>query len=568
MSRTKLRFDSLFRRGASALLFGGLVAAAAPALADDAFSYANFSDLSGLGVNGNAAGTLDGAQSVLRITPAIANQSGSAFRAVNMSGDYSFSTMFDFRLHGGAGGPDVTGDPLGADGMLFVLHQDTRGTAARGEPGGNMGFFAAATNVTTPRITPALAIEFDTWEAGIFDVPFNVDTNGNHVGINVLGANPYLSSFSLAQTPSLSATPLSLNNGTRHFAWVDYDGSTKELSVYLANDSDKPASPLLSRTLPLDQIFSGNTVYAGFTAGTGGATNNHDLWSWNFSTAPSSMPPSPPVPPPFTPVNVALPNFADPGAIDFQLNGNAAFVGDRLRVVPSVNNQRGTAYLRDPMTLPEGSTFSAQFAFQMTNGFTTEGAPNGDVPGADGLMFVLQSQDEFALGTLGAGVGLFGTRGGFLAVEFDTWSSGSFDPAGVPATGNHLGINASGFSGINGSGAQVRVPMAAPFLWNDGQTHFAWVEYDGTNLNVFVANEDLKPLVPMATMPIDLDLIFNDINGRNIWAGFTSGTGGARNDTDVLSFQMQVVPEPSSIALCGVALVGLMGYGVRRRRTG
>ncbi|HMN29686.1 MAG TPA: hypothetical protein PKE45_16165 [Caldilineaceae bacterium] len=64
--------------------------------------------------------------------------------------------------------------------------------------------------------------------------------------------------------------------------WVDYDASSTTLQVFLAQDTNKPAAPLLSQNVNIRSIV-GPAAFVGFTAATGGAFMNHDLRNWSYN---------------------------------------------------------------------------------------------------------------------------------------------------------------------------------------------------------------------------------------------------------------------------------------------
>ncbi|MDP6455382.1 MAG: hypothetical protein QF898_19025 [SAR202 cluster bacterium] len=68
-----------------------------------------------IAVNGSAS-------SALHLAPASIGVGGSAFldQIIAVDSDTSFSTQFQFRMHGGSG----------ADGLAFMLHNDPDGTSA------------------------------------------------------------------------------------------------------------------------------------------------------------------------------------------------------------------------------------------------------------------------------------------------------------------------------------------------------------------------------------------------------------------------------------------------------
>ena len=236
-----------------ASLVGGVTQTYATSL-----NYADFSDVSGLQLNGNAAQATTSDGQVLRLTPSAPGQSGSAFslNSIALNSGYSFSTFFSFRLSNPGGIGDEDGQ--GADGIVFTV-QTVSNTS--GGTGGGIGYQG---------IPNSLGIEFDTFNNGS---ALN-DPNGNHIGIDT-GGN--------IASIATQTYPTRMNDGNVHYAWVDYNGSTGELDVRLADTLSRPISANLSYNLDLGAILGSANAFVGFTAGTGAGYNDQDILSWQFN---------------------------------------------------------------------------------------------------------------------------------------------------------------------------------------------------------------------------------------------------------------------------------------------
>jgi hypothetical protein len=199
----------------------------------------------------------------LRLTPSVGSLGNSAFLTAprQFGADYSFSTSMAIDIHTPSGSGDLDG--FGADGMTFVI---AAGPPSVGLPGGGLGLDGAFANF--------VALEFDTYETGSFDPAAG---NGTHLGIDVDGAS--IARTAVGQIPYF-------NGGTQgqniRYAWIDYDGITDQMQVYFGNTATKPASPALTATVDLASIFDIDQLTLGFTAGTGGAWNTHDVVNWHF----------------------------------------------------------------------------------------------------------------------------------------------------------------------------------------------------------------------------------------------------------------------------------------------
>jgi len=214
-------------------------------------SFPDFSDVSSLQLNGSATTAFDGSQQVLRLTPSVNGQAGSAFSqtTVPLNADASFSTVFSFRFTQPNSG--------GADGMVFVVQTVANNV---GGAGGGIGYLG---------IPNSVGVEFDTFDNG-----GGFDFDANHVGIDTNGNfDPVVANLdALGQ----------LDQGGVFYAWVDYNGATDGMEVRVNNAPSRPVSPTLTRTLNVPAILGSPNAYVGFTSATGGANNTHDVLSWGF----------------------------------------------------------------------------------------------------------------------------------------------------------------------------------------------------------------------------------------------------------------------------------------------
>ncbi len=238
------------------LIIGSLLITGATAASAVPIIYNDFSDVSGLTLNGSAAGLTTNPDNTLRLTNDF-YQSGSAFstNAIALNSNMSFSTAFSFNISDSKGFSDSDG--VGADGLAFVLQ--TNGNTAGGN-GGGIGYMG---------INNSLAIEFDTWD----NVPWD-NNDGNHVGINLNGD---------VNSVVQASVSTRMNNGLDWFAWIDYNGASDLLEVRLAQLDLRPTTALLAYTVDLTTILNSTSAYAGFSSGTGAGAGQYDILDWQFN---------------------------------------------------------------------------------------------------------------------------------------------------------------------------------------------------------------------------------------------------------------------------------------------
>ncbi|MEP7207846.1 MAG: L-type lectin-domain containing protein [Casimicrobiaceae bacterium] len=196
-----------------------------------------------------------------------------------------------------------------------------------------------------------------------------------------------------------------------------------------------------------------------------------------------------------------------------QLNGNAACTGGVLRVTPAAFSQSGSTFSTTLIPLGAGASFSTYFSFRMSaSGFG----------GADGIVFVIQPVAS-TVGGGGGGIGYVGIPNS-LGVEFDTWDNGvgSGDP-----DGNHVGID------LNGSVASVQTaPVSSPL--DDGSIWYAWIDYDGSVLELRLSQTNVRPVSPILSRAVALSSV---LGTSSAYVGFTSGTGAAYSNHDILTWR-------------------------------
>ena len=181
----------------------------------------------------------------LRLTPNSGNQSGSAFwkQKISLPKNFSFSVYFTSKMTPGSR----------ADGMTFCIQQASN---TAGSSGGGLGY----QNMPGKSI----AIEYDTYNNG--------EINNNHIALDINGV--------LHGSTNVVSSPVDLADKAMKYNWIDYNGATQILEVRISNTLVRPTLATLTvSNLNLASNFLNNTdVYFGFTAATGGATEEHAVY--------------------------------------------------------------------------------------------------------------------------------------------------------------------------------------------------------------------------------------------------------------------------------------------------
>ncbi|EOA13026.1 hypothetical protein CARUB_v10026022mg [Capsella rubella] len=213
---------------------------------------------------------------ILQLTNATNSQIGHAFSKKPIefkSGEsVSFSTHFVCALL-------PAGDPSG-HGITFFVSNSTDFKGA--EATRYFGIF----NKNGSTSTRVLAVELDISVASeLFDI------SDNHVGIDVNSPvsveSANASYFSDKEGKKID---IKLLSGDPIQVWVDYAGSTLNVSLAPLKNK-KPSRPLLSSTsIILTNILQGRRMFVGFSGSTGSSMSYQYILGWSFSKSMASLP--------------------------------------------------------------------------------------------------------------------------------------------------------------------------------------------------------------------------------------------------------------------------------------
>ncbi|MFJ7937927.1 L-type lectin-domain containing protein [Peribacillus sp. NPDC096622] len=218
---------------------------------------------------------------IVQITPNSPNQKGGIWSTeankMDLTKDFNASMYIYFGNQGANA----------ADGMAFVMHNDSRGTNALSpHSGSGLGVYAGQKHGSskTDGIQKSFAVEFDTYiNNNGFDGYFDTNTTkGTHVAWSYPGlAETYIDYFTLFEYrrtmkhnnidgPSSSVQyPGNLSNDTWRKFTINWNATTSTLT-YQLEGLDPVSVPI-----NIQNIFGADQVYWGFTGSTGSRYQNN-----------------------------------------------------------------------------------------------------------------------------------------------------------------------------------------------------------------------------------------------------------------------------------------------------
>ncbi|KAL6633670.1 hypothetical protein ACP70R_026341 [Stipagrostis hirtigluma subsp. patula] len=224
-------------------------------------------------------------QGALQITPDTGNNADTFF--VNQTGRVLYPSPFvlwaDSASNSSADGRHVASFSTAFKVNLFRVNKTVKGEGfafliASGNdepPHGSAGGYLGLTNASTDgnATNGFAAVELDTAKQ-----PY--DPDDNHVGLDVNGVRHAvfapLAPFGFELAPT--------DDGTgNYFVWVDYNGMTRHVWVYMSHNDSKPAAAVLDAPLDLSAVLRGKKAYFGFSASTGVQYQLNCVLMWNMT---------------------------------------------------------------------------------------------------------------------------------------------------------------------------------------------------------------------------------------------------------------------------------------------
>jgi uncharacterized protein (TIGR03437 family) len=228
---------------------------------------------------------------------------------------------------------------------------------------------------------------------------------------------------------------------------------------------------------------------------------------------------------------VSYPNFSSVSGLNTSGAATTAATSDGvvLRLTPASPGQAGSAFSLTRIPLQTTGTFSTFFQFRITN---------PSVPPGDGFAFVLQGTSS-GVGATGSGLGYAGLSPS-VAVEFDTHNDDELNDnhVAIDLNGSLQNLSATapyGVSGCTGATGSRNQGVATPGCLANGRLWSAWIDYDGANLRVAVADNSTVRPADLIVYPID---ILSVLGSNGIYAGFTGGTSTVYANQDIVNWNL------------------------------
>ena len=234
--------------------------------------------------------------------------------------------------------------------------------------------------------------------------------------------------------------------------------------------------------------------------------------------------------------NIHYPDFGSTDGL--VLNGSARQSGILIQMTPAQKYQRASIWFGEKQYIQDGFETTFQFQIKKTGAVS-----------ADAIVFVIQNDNREAIGSSGGHLG-YGYSDGWetthegedraiknsLAIEFDTFENIEFgDP-----NNNHISIHTNGKDANSSDhryslGSETELPSLS-----DGEIHAVKITYVPGELRVYL-DEAVEPVLVVSLILADT----LNLSSGEAWLGFTAATGGAVQNTNLISWTAEAEKSPA-----------------------
>ncbi|MGY3312719.1 hypothetical protein ACV242_001215 [Peribacillus simplex] len=212
---------------------------------------------------------------LVSVTPGTTNQKGAIWSIDDLKMDLTKDFTASMYLYFGNNGANA------ADGMAFVMHNDSRGVNAIAKSGASLGVWAdeGYNGSKTSGIQKSFAVEFDTYKNDGESSYFDTNVNDDHVAWGYPGKADTYIDYSIGVWPVQSNRrtmkhnnvdgntgvqyPGLLSNGTWRKFEVRWDAASQALTYQLEGVN------AVTVAVNAQDVFGSTKVYWGFTGSTG-----------------------------------------------------------------------------------------------------------------------------------------------------------------------------------------------------------------------------------------------------------------------------------------------------------
>jgi len=219
---------------------------------------------------------------------------------------------------------------------------------------------------------------------------------------------------------------------------------------------------------------------------------------------------------------------------DFNLVQNAVVYDSILRLTKSDLYQKGAIWSNSIFDLTKG--FNTKIKFRISEGKDLS-EPDGYLPGADGIAFLIQTNSPKLIGVAGGGIGYEGLEN-CIAIEIDLYQNKDINYS--DPNGNHIACFASKNQIIpdHNSTNLIAENTNLPIIKADNTEYVLEIDYNKSNNNLIVYLSELNQnkTEVLNIKDFKLNELINLLNNNSAFIGISAATGNSIQRQEILGW--------------------------------